>query len=414
MRTAMIDLSKIGKVKTFGSSMYPLLRSGDIVYYEKISFSEIEQNDILVIKKQDSYITHRVVYRTKSLVITKGDSNPSPDEPAESKDIIGKVYKIKRGHEMLELEHLYLIQSTVYYKEILRIQKVFTKAQIPFVILKGLPLHLYYEGRHPKRVYADCDILIDKRYKAKADVILREEMYAKIAGHILENDRYDLPEVTYSKKAHGFVISFDIHYELFLLKQTEIAQGLLPHLYLRKFTKRLIAHPRTIHLHDDQFTVLSVGNLIVYLAFHYFHHNYRDMRRLKLLDSVIRQESKNGKENILLWSAIAKTVIEYRLESYLYPAFYFCKKYYDSPIPDRIILSWKPGWGIKRHIIQRVEKHLFEAENRIDAGIMRFFYAWVLSPVHLYKKVLIFFQMRTILLILWAIRKKISLKKLAS
>lgn len=53
--------------------------------------SEIKENDIIVYKKADNLITHRLIKIEEDRLITKGDANNIPDEPITKDMIIGKV-----------------------------------------------------------------------------------------------------------------------------------------------------------------------------------------------------------------------------------------------------------------------------------------------------------------------------------
>ena len=53
--------------------------------------SDIKENDIIVYKKADNLITHRLIKIEEDRLITKGDANNVPDEPITKDMIIGKV-----------------------------------------------------------------------------------------------------------------------------------------------------------------------------------------------------------------------------------------------------------------------------------------------------------------------------------
>lgn len=83
------------------NSMYPVFKRGDVLLYEKLTEDEkekIKENDIIVFKKENSIIFHRVIeirysgLNTKHF-ITKGDNNNTIDNDyITSKDIVG-IYK---------------------------------------------------------------------------------------------------------------------------------------------------------------------------------------------------------------------------------------------------------------------------------------------------------------------------------
>lgn len=83
-------------------SMTGTINKGDIIIYERYNPNkEIEKGEIIVFKKDDIKIVHRVVDIKKTganiRYYTKGDANPNEDEGYREKDqIIGKVkFKIK-------------------------------------------------------------------------------------------------------------------------------------------------------------------------------------------------------------------------------------------------------------------------------------------------------------------------------
>lgn len=70
-------------------SMSGTIEIGDGIIVKLIS--EIKENDIIVYKKADNLITHRLIKIEEDRLITKGDANNIPDEPITKDMIIGKV-----------------------------------------------------------------------------------------------------------------------------------------------------------------------------------------------------------------------------------------------------------------------------------------------------------------------------------
>ena len=70
-------------------SMSGTIEIGDGIIVRLIS--EIKENDIIVYKKADNLITHRLIKIEEDRLITKGDANNVPDEPITKDMIIGKV-----------------------------------------------------------------------------------------------------------------------------------------------------------------------------------------------------------------------------------------------------------------------------------------------------------------------------------
>lgn len=55
---------------------------------------EVEEEDIIVYEKDNSFITHRLIEKQQDELITKGDANNVQDEPITNDMVIGKVIKI--------------------------------------------------------------------------------------------------------------------------------------------------------------------------------------------------------------------------------------------------------------------------------------------------------------------------------
>jgi len=99
-------LSGFLKQKSFslqseGNSMFPILRSGDVVEYSTCSFLTLKINDIVLIKKKGVMIAHRVIYKHPSYVITKGDNNLLHDGNIYPNKVIAKAVQVKRNNKKL-------------------------------------------------------------------------------------------------------------------------------------------------------------------------------------------------------------------------------------------------------------------------------------------------------------------------
>lgn len=70
-------------------SMSGSIEVGDVVLV-KIT-NEVQENDIIVFKKNNSFITHRVVKKDGDIITTKGDANNTEDSPITIDKVLGKV-----------------------------------------------------------------------------------------------------------------------------------------------------------------------------------------------------------------------------------------------------------------------------------------------------------------------------------
>ena len=73
-------------------SMANTINIGDIVVV-KVN-EAFKENDIIVHKEENSFITHRVIKIDGQDLITRGDANNSEDKPIKSDQILGKVIYI--------------------------------------------------------------------------------------------------------------------------------------------------------------------------------------------------------------------------------------------------------------------------------------------------------------------------------
>lgn len=75
--------------RVVSGSMIDTIQINDFVIV-KIS-KDIAEDDIITYRKNNNFITHRVISMNKNLIITQGDANNTADEPIEKKDVLGRV-----------------------------------------------------------------------------------------------------------------------------------------------------------------------------------------------------------------------------------------------------------------------------------------------------------------------------------
>src|SRR3989338_2378565 len=395
--------------KVPGKSMLPALSSRELVYFKKTNNLYLKVNDIVLIKKGKKYLAHRLIYMSKFLshtsndyIITKGDNNFKSDGKIYIKNIVGKVVKIKRNGLLLKPEHIYLIQSTLYFQEIVRVNKAFKKEKVDFVFLKGLPLHLYFEKSHPRRIYADCDVLIYKKDKDKTFRILRENGYKEsdnaltsILGHLKNR----VTEVSFIKRVENYWIVFDIHLDaITLINQF----GKLDRVYstenIEEINTIFLNEKRHVTIQNEKYPILSPVNLLIYLTYNYFHHNFRGIFRLEFIYQLL--EKKYKKENVL--SEILEKIKQYQLQNFVYPVFFLLEKYYDLKLPKKLFNSIRLTDDKLRYINENIlNTNIFDSEPRIEAGINRFKNLFFLSPYPLFKRLLMIFNLQIIYSVFW-------------
>lgn len=401
-------------LKSQGQSMFPILQENDIVYFKKTSFSKIKVNDLIVFQKKNQIICHRVIYKTQKYIITKGDNSPKSDGKIYPKQILGKVYQVKRNGQIFKPETLYLIQSTHYFSEIVKIKNAFDREKVNYVFLKGLPLHLYYEGKHPQRIYADCDVLIDKKDFEKAEKILFKFGYKKADLHwsksVKKLQKEDL-EITFFRMINGFTVSFDIHLQLVELSIVHL--GHFDVLYsgkmINSLTKEFLVTKRKVKILNEKFLILNTKYLILYLVLHLFHHNFKGAFRYEFLNQVIKKTGNKEK----IFQEIVEIVEKYKLNNFIYPVFYLLKKYYQTPMPKSFLKQISIKNSLTRKLADKIIKkiNIFDDEPRIQAGINRFLNLFFFSPNPFWKRIFVFFNPRVITAFIWSMYTKIRFSK---
>ncbi len=384
--------------------MMPILRSHDIIYYKVTSFLKCGVDNIIIIQKNNNVFTHRIVYKTSKYLITKGDNNIISDGKIYPSQIIGRVHKIKRDGKVYKIKSIYLLQSAHYFQEIFKIKQRFDDLGVDFIFLKGLPLHLFFEKSHPKRIYNDCDLLINKNDWKKVHERMErfgfrriETSYSKI-HKILKNKP---TELLYVKNVNDVPVVFDIHLEAgFLMNQLGKLNAFYPQSLIDKMTENLLDEKKLVEIQDQYFPIPSPANLVIYLSLHFFHHNYRGWHMIDFLSKIVKRYQKN--HDIL--KEIKDKIILYRLQNFVYPVFLLLEKYYTCHLPKGLLGSIKPDNKrlsyIKKNILT---VNIFDEEPRIRGGINRFKNLFFLSPNPLYERLLIVFNLQVIYSVFWVI-----------
>ena len=106
-------------------SMANTINIGDIVVV-KVN-EAFKENDIIVYKEENSFITHRVIKIDGQDLITRGDANNSEDKPIKSDQILGKV--------------IYVIPKIGIWRKVLASPEILGMIII-FIILLGIVLML--------------------------------------------------------------------------------------------------------------------------------------------------------------------------------------------------------------------------------------------------------------------------------
>lgn len=398
-------------IRATGDSMYPILQDGDIIEYAQTPLSAININDIVLLLVNEKLITHRVIYKTKKTCVTRGDNNPTADHPIQRERALAKVVRFKRKGIWHGLQDIYFTQSFLYLNEIQKFAAILQLKKISHVFLKGVLISLRYEGAIPKRIYADCDILIDRKDRRETEKILNKLGYmlqTRILLSINKKNSEQLPEASYMKIIGGVPVIFDVHFEpVFLMTQLGGMNLLYPPKLLKQLGNDILYRRIKAHIKGNTYSLCSVPDQIVYLALHIFHHNYTDSVRYQLLDSVIRKGATRK-----VWYDVEKTIITYHLQGYLYLVFILLDKYFKTPIPQSVISTIQPSLFKKSASTYLVKKKdIFSQDDRTKAGIERFILVFLLSPEPFWRKIFLIGHPTTIQLVLKIFNLKTSIIK---
>ena len=361
-------------------SMAPLILPADKPIIKKTNKYKV--SDIVAFKRSEKLIAHRLIYISpdRSYFITKGDSNHKSDGKISSDNILGVIEKIERGKEFIALKHLYLSQSSTYLKELLKLINKFKKAKIEFVILKGLPIHLHLDGKVPRRLYLDVDILIKKNYYKKVNTVLNKLRFEASKSTLFGKPIKNPSQISFVKKTKPFYTIIDLHLE------PAIGFTKLPHLnelisQLKPFTQHLLINTKKVDLEKTGFPILKNEILFVYLLLHLFHHNFKGAHRMELIDNMVRKQKIN-------WDKVEKIVRKYHFENLIYPAVIILIRYYQTPFPNTFIKRVTPSPLV--NFVSKLTTQLispFDSGSRAQEGIKRLILLLLLSPVPATKKV---------------------------
>jgi signal peptidase I len=383
-------------VKAQGSSMHPLLQDGDVIKYKYIKFEDIRVNDIVLIYINEVMMTHRVIYKTSAFCITRGDNNPTSDPTIKRGSVLARAIEFKRNGVWYGIQDTYITQSMLYLHEIQRVGDTFLEKKIPHVFLKGVLVSLRYEGQIPQRIYADCDILVQKNSYRSIDKSFKNLGYHLQGRSLLflnKKKPEDQPEVSYVKFVKGVPVVFDVHFEpVFLMTQLEGMNLLYPKKLLHRLGQEIMQKSNIVNVKNIKFSLCSPTYQVLYLTLHIFHHNFTDASRYKILDSVIRKSLKNK-----IWNDLREIINEYKLNGYIYLVFILLRKHYKTPISRSFLKSIEPTFLKKmicKFLLTRI--NIFNQDTRLKAGVERFILIFLLSPKSFWIKFFIIFHKDTI------------------
>lgn len=368
--------------------MVPLILPTDKLIVKKALSYKV--NDVVVFKKRGRLIAHRLIYYSpsKDYLITKGDNNLKADGKIKANQILGKVEKIKRDSQVINLSHLYFSQSSAYLKQLNTVSEEFTKNNIAYIILKGLPLHLHFSKSPPKRLYLDADILIKKTDRLRAHKIFNKLGFTSYHPTLFKKKVKNPTQISFVKETEPFPTIIDLHFEP-AVGFTKIGSfnRLLP--FIERFTYHLFKNVSLITIEKTSFPVLAEETLIVYLLLHLFHHNFQGAHRMQFIHDLVKRED-------ISWREVEKIATKFNLKNLIFPATLMLEHYYHTPVHRFFSKRMKPSLGI-RAFSQAVNKSIspFSSGTRTQEGAKRFILLILLSPAPFSQKIKILFHKDT-------------------
>ncbi|HEY0733865.1 MAG TPA: S24/S26 family peptidase [Herpetosiphonaceae bacterium] len=86
-----------------GTSMLPLLRPGDAVWLMPIEPATLRPGDLLLIRQQGVWLTHRLIAVRPPRWQTKGDNNRLADPLVTAAEIEGRIIALERDDRSIDL-----------------------------------------------------------------------------------------------------------------------------------------------------------------------------------------------------------------------------------------------------------------------------------------------------------------------
>jgi signal peptidase I len=103
-------LHRCGRItlRVHGASMLPWVRPADIAIIRHTSVDNVRCGDVVLFRRDNRLFVHRIVERRGSLgtarFYAKGDAHPGSDGHVEEQELLGRVVRLYRGHQRIDLD----------------------------------------------------------------------------------------------------------------------------------------------------------------------------------------------------------------------------------------------------------------------------------------------------------------------
>jgi signal peptidase I len=100
--------------RVLGASMFPWIRSGDLVFVRSFSYEQASRGDVVLYEREGRLFVHRVIHgavagagtKRPGVLITKGDALDGEDEPVTRAEFLGRVIRLHRGSRHIDMESM--------------------------------------------------------------------------------------------------------------------------------------------------------------------------------------------------------------------------------------------------------------------------------------------------------------------
>ena len=99
-----LDIGDQIQFNVTSNSMRPIMQIGDLIVAEVVNAGIIKAGDIIVVRRIDDFLTHRVITITKDGWLTKGDNNLIIDPLVKTENLIGLVKEVHKDNQRFVLE----------------------------------------------------------------------------------------------------------------------------------------------------------------------------------------------------------------------------------------------------------------------------------------------------------------------
>lgn len=95
-------------LRVFGGSMWPWLRSGDALSVRREDAARIHPGEVVLFVREGRLFAHRVIRKIardgRAVLITKGDALPRADAPLDARELLGRVFHVRRAGREFALD----------------------------------------------------------------------------------------------------------------------------------------------------------------------------------------------------------------------------------------------------------------------------------------------------------------------